>query len=147
MVADGLAGHRPPCDPGVDVVHLDEGDVPAMRALVARTEPGPFERRTHTLGTFVGVKVAGRLVAMAGTRLHTGAQREISAVCTDADHRGRGLATLLVSRVVDDIRERGETPFLHAAAWNTGAIRLYAKLGFEPRRQVLFLGVTAPSGR
>ncbi|MGI8750803.1 MAG: GNAT family N-acetyltransferase [Acidimicrobiales bacterium] len=145
MVAHACVGpRRPAAEPAAEVVDLDETDATAMRDLVGRTEPGPWEARTHTLGPFVGVKVAERLVAMAGTRLHPAPYREISAVCTDADQRGRGLAGLLITRLAAGMRERGETPFLQAAAWNAGAIRLYRELGFEITREVVFAAVTAP---
>ena len=42
------------------------------------------------------------------------------------------------------IRARGETPILHAAATNAGAIALYEWLGFELRRQVDFRLLRAP---
>lgn len=145
MVAHGAVGEgRRPTEPTVEVVDLQDSDAAAMRGLVGRTEPGPFEARTHTLGPFVGVKVAGRLVAMAGTRLHPAPYREVSAVCTDTDHRGRGLAGLLITHLAAGMRARGETPFLQAAAWNTGAIRLYTELGFAFSREVVFVAVTAP---
>ncbi|MCU1652927.1 MAG: GCN5-related N-acetyltransferase, partial [Pseudonocardia sp.] len=40
---------------------------------------------------------------------------------------------------------RDETPFLHAAATNASAIRLYESLGFRLRRQVTFLAARVPS--
>jgi len=43
------------------------------------------------------------------------------------------------------VRERGERPFLHAAASNTGAIRLYERMGFTLSRELSFLGFTAPA--
>ena len=67
---------------------------------------------------------------MAGERLHPPGWTEISAVCTDSNYRGQGLATRLVRAVEAGIKARGETPFLHAAATNTNAIRLYEQLGF-----------------
>ncbi len=63
---------------------------------------------------------------------------EISAVCTDPAHRGQGLATRLVRAVADGIRARGETPFLHTAASNATAIRLYESIGFRLRRATMF---------
>ncbi len=42
------------------------------------------------------------------------------------------------------IRERGERPFLHAAADNTGAIALYESMGFTLRRRPLFIGLRTP---
>ncbi|NMO91529.1 GNAT family N-acetyltransferase [Actinomycetospora sp. TBRC 11914] len=133
-----------PADPDLDV--LGAPDVDAMLALVGRTQPGPFARRTHELGTYLGVHddLAG-LVAMAGERLRVPGGTEISAVCTDAAARGRGLATRLVLAVAAGIRSRGELPFLHASATNTTAIRLYEELGFVLRAEPAFVAVRAPS--
>ena len=146
MVADGPVGENSkPVDPMMAWVDLGEEDAPAMTALVERTQPGPWLTRTQTLGPFAGVWAGDRLVAMAGTRLHTGLYRELSAVCTDEEHRGRGLASLLVSHLAAGIRARGEIPFLQAATINVGAIHLYQGLGFEPRRAITFGVVVAPS--
>ncbi|MFI7131681.1 GNAT family N-acetyltransferase [Nonomuraea sp. NPDC050153] len=82
---------------------------------------------------------------MAGERLHPPGWTEISAVCTDPAHRGRGLATRLVLAVAAGIRDRGETPFLHASAANVGAIRLYQRLGFRLRRTTNFRAVRVPA--
>jgi ribosomal protein S18 acetylase RimI-like enzyme len=108
-----------------DLVVLGAVDVPEMLDLVARTRPGPFEPETYRLGTYLGVRRAGWLVAMAGERLHPPGYTEISAVCTDPGVRGQGLASTLVRAVAHNIRERGEIPFMHAAATNVNAIRLY----------------------
>jgi predicted GNAT family acetyltransferase len=83
---------------------------------------------------------------MAGERLHPPGWTEISAVCTDERYRGRGLATRLVRAVAAGIRERGETPLLHAAATNVTAIRLYESLGFVLRRHTRFVAVGMPAG-
>ncbi len=123
---------------------LGSADVPEMLDLVARTRPGPFLARTIHLGTYLGIRRDGRLVAMAGERMHPPGFTEISAVCSDPDHRGRGLATRLLLAVAAGIRARGETPFLHALATNATAIRLYRNLGFELRRDVVFQAVRAP---
>jgi predicted GNAT family acetyltransferase len=42
------------------------------------------------------------------------------------------------------IAARSERPFLHVAEANTGAIALYARLGFETRKNVTFRGFRAP---
>jgi ribosomal protein S18 acetylase RimI-like enzyme len=139
MVDVGMAAR-----PDEEAVVLGPADVPEMLALVARTEPGPFLPRTHELGTYLGIRRAGTLVAMAGERMHLPGWTEISAVCTEPAYRGQGLAARLVRAVAVGIRERGEVPFLHAAATNTGAIRLYETLGFARRRDIDFVGVQAP---
>ncbi|MGI4895762.1 MAG: GNAT family N-acetyltransferase [Janthinobacterium lividum] len=124
-----------------EAVVLGAEDVEEMLDLVQRTKPGPFGARTRLLGNYLGIRDGGRLVAMAGERLRPPGFTEISAVCTDPAVRGRGLATRLVLAVAHGIRERGETPFLHAAAVNTRAIRLYESLGFTLRRPVDFTTV------
>jgi len=73
-------------------------------------------------------------VAMAGERMKAPGFTEVSAVCTHPDHRGRGHAGRLMAVVAAKILARGETPFLHVYAHNTGAIALYEKLGFRLRR-------------
>ena len=129
------------------ITPLTDADVPEMLALVERTKPGPFGPRTIELGTYLGIRDRERkdLVAMAGERLHPPGYTEISAVCTDAAHRGRGLASLLVRALVQGIRDRGETPFLHLTRARTRPARAsYSELGFETRR---LLDVDRGSGR
>jgi len=82
---------------------------------------------------------------MAGERLHPTGWTEISAVSTDADYRGQGLASRLVRDIAFHIRERGDRAFLHAAAENTGAIAVYERLGFTLRRRTRFAAVRTPS--
>jgi ribosomal protein S18 acetylase RimI-like enzyme len=130
--------------PDDEAVRLGAPDVPQMLGLVARTEPGPFLPRTIEMGTYLGIRRGGALVAMAGERLHLPGWTEISAVCTDGAYRGRGLGTRLTLAVAAGIRARGETPFLHVRASNAGAIRLYEALGFRFRRHVLFSATWAP---
>ncbi|QXC60867.1 GNAT family N-acetyltransferase [Aquihabitans sp. G128] len=128
----------------VDTVRLTERDVPEILALVRATEPGPFLDRTVTMGRYHGHVHGGRLVAMAGERLHPAGFTEISAVCTAAHARGRGLASALTQHVADAILARGEVPLLHVASTNAGAQRVYERLGFEQRRVVDFVALAAP---
>ncbi|MEU5694098.1 GNAT family N-acetyltransferase [Actinosynnema sp. NPDC020468] len=132
-------------EPFAEAVRLTDDDVPEMLDLVERTKPGPFRPRTIELGTYLGVRRDGVLVAMAGERMHPPGWTEISAVCTLPEFRGQGLATRLVLAVAAGIRERGETPMMHAAATNTHAIRLYLSLGFELRARRAFLAVRVPA--
>ena len=130
--------------PDDEAVELGRADVPDMLALIARTQPGPFEPETHLMGRYLGIRRDGVLVAMAGERMHPPGWTEISAVCTDEVVRGQGLASRLVRAVGHGIRARGERPFLHAAGYNTGAISLYEHLGFALRRSATFAVVRTP---
>lgn len=125
---------------------LDEADAPDMLALAALTEPGPFFEKTHRLGDFIGVRQDGRLIAMAGERMKPDGFTEVSGVCTHPDWRGRGYAGGLMRAVADRILSRGETPYLHAYAANTGAIGLYQSLGFSVRAPVTFTVLPGPEG-
>lgn len=127
---------RAATDPAATV--LTAADVPEILDLIERCRPGPFRKRTIELGTYLGLRHDGELIAMAGERLHPPGWTEISAVCTDPAFRGRGLATRLVRAVAAGIRARGETPFLHTGAANTAAIRLYESIGFQLRRTTTF---------
>jgi ribosomal protein S18 acetylase RimI-like enzyme len=129
-----------------DVVRLTDEDVPDMLDLIAQTKPGPFARRTIELGSYIGLREAGRLIAMAGERFRPPGWTEISAVCTAPEHRGRGLATRLMQTLAHGIRERGDTPFLHVTSSNTNAIGLYETMGYAPRRSIEVV-VLRPPGR
>jgi ribosomal protein S18 acetylase RimI-like enzyme len=127
------------------VVTLGPGDVPDMLDLVARTQPGTFRQRTIEFGGYLGIRQGGVLIAMAGERLRPPGWTEISAVCTDPQFRGQGLASRLTLAVAATIRSRGDTPFLHVMASNVTAIRLYESLGFRFRRRAPFVVAQAPT--
>jgi ribosomal protein S18 acetylase RimI-like enzyme len=133
-------------EPDEEVVRLGRADVPEMLDLTARTRPGPFLARTYELGTYLGIRRNGALVAMAGERLKPPGWTEISAVCTDDAWRGHGFASRLIRVLVAGIRARGDTAFLHAVATNTGAIRLYEAMGFQLRQPTLFRALQTPAG-
>lgn len=119
--------------PAFEVIDLADADAAEMLALATLTRPGPFARHTNRLGHFVGVRIDGQLVAMAGERMKMPGLSEVSGVCTHPDHRGRGYAGALMRIVAERMIAHGETPWLTAYASNTGAIALYESLGFRHR--------------
>ncbi|MEX3978262.1 GNAT family N-acetyltransferase [Paraburkholderia sp. EG287A] len=119
-------------DPAVlRLSHLDAED---MLDLATMTKPGPFSRRTHETGNYIGIRERGQLIAMAGERMHIDGYVEISAVCVHDEHRGKGFAGRLVNVLRRDIEARGCTAFLHVRSDNRTAIGLYERLGFELRQ-------------
>lgn len=132
MVWNGSA--PPPVKRGFEDLNISQVD--QMLALVELTKPGPFFKRTPELGSYLGIREQGRLVAMAGERLRPLGHTEISAVCTHPEYRGHGYASSLVSALIQKITGRGEIPFLHVRTENVGAIRVYEKLGFKTRRVI-----------
>jgi predicted GNAT family acetyltransferase len=119
-----------------DIVTLGSDDAPAMVELTKLTKPGPFTLRTHELGTFLGIRIDGQLVAMAGERMKPANYTEITAVCVHPAHRGRGYAQILLGAVSRQILARGEIPFLHVFSDNDSAIALYRRQGMEIRRRL-----------
>ena len=119
-----------------EVQVLSQADIADMLELVELTFPGYFRPQTYRLGTYLGIRDRGKLVAMAGERMAMTGFREVSAVCTHPDYRGRGYANHLMARLVNNMFDEGVTPFLHVDIDNAKAKRVYGKLGFVERRDL-----------
>jgi GNAT superfamily N-acetyltransferase len=111
-------------------VRLDAADARAMVALTDTAFPGFFRPRTHEMGHYFGIRVAGELVAMAGERVAIPGYREISAVCTHPSHTGKGYGSALTNLLLRFHSDAGIKSFLHVAESNTHAFALYQRLGF-----------------
>jgi predicted GNAT family acetyltransferase len=122
-----------PVDASIET--LSKADVPAMMDLVAIAKPGPFGPRTLELGRYLGIRHAGRLVAMAGERLRLPGHVELSGICVHPDARGQGYAARLTRALTADAFARGDVPFLHVRPENKAA-ELYWRLGFVTRREL-----------
>jgi len=136
-------GETPSADEFPEAARLGPAHAAQAMELAALTRPGPFGPRTIELGDYLGVFAGERLIAMAGERMHAGAFRELSGVCTHPDFQGQGLARRLSNEVIRRQLQRGETPFLHVMSSNSGARRLYERMGFvnykEPVVRVISL--------
>ena len=123
----------------LDAIRLGNADVAEVLALVVLTEPGPFAKRTIELGNYLGIRSAGRLLAMAGERLKPPGWTEVSGVCTHPDGRGMGYALGLVTAVTNAIIAKGEGAFLHVAIGSPSqlsATRVYERAGYRIRREL-----------
>lgn len=134
-------GDAPLAGSADDAPVLTEADTPAMLAMTALVYPEFYRPRTAALGKYIGMRNPHGLDAMAGQRLACTGYREISAVCTHPDQRGRGLAGRLIRQLTRDILAEGRTPFLHVSAANKGAWGLYENLGFVASRELRFIKV------
>ncbi|TCR70571.1 FR47-like protein [Bosea sp. BK604] len=119
---------------GPEPVVLGSADVADMIDLTGRTRPGPFGPRTIEFGRYIGIRADGALAAMAGERMRFDRFVEISAVCVDPGHRGKGYAALLMMRLIRQMQGRALTPILHVFEDNVNAISLYERLGFRWRK-------------
>lgn len=134
MVCESEAALRAERKSTPQILELGQPDSAEMIELTALTKPGPFSTRTHELGTYLGIRVEGKLVAMAGERLKIEGYTEVSAVCTHPDHLGQGYAQILMTEVMRRIYQRGETPCLHSRQDNKRAVQIYERLGFTERK-------------
>ena len=60
-----------------------------MFELISLAFPGFYQPRTYEMGTYYGIRVEGKLLAMAGERLCMTGYREISGVCTTPPTQGK----------------------------------------------------------
>lgn len=126
----------PNCEP-FTYTDLAPVHVAEMTELVELTKPGPFRTKTITLSNYTGIFKNEKLVAMAGHRFHPEPYIEISAVCTHPDHLGNGYAYQLLSEQIRRILDKNQIPFLHVRNDNESAIKLYQKIGFSIRTEML----------
>jgi ribosomal protein S18 acetylase RimI-like enzyme len=128
MVTDKIPEYKT-----VEYVELSKEDTQDIAELVKLTEPGPYAPNVLELGKYIGIIEEGKLVAMLGERIKLDGYTEVSLVCTHPDHRGKGYAKSLSGIIIEEIINRGETPFLHVMTHNVPAYNLYEKLGFKTR--------------
>src|SRR5262249_18932465 len=92
MVHEGDVEAKP--DLAIPITELSEADLPEMSALYEATRPTrKLCQRIQKLGPFLGIRIEGKLVAMAGLRMHLPGYREITTVATLPDYEHRGCAT------------------------------------------------------
>ncbi|MEI9809701.1 MAG: GNAT family N-acetyltransferase [Bacteroidota bacterium] len=119
-----------------DLQKLGESDDEEMAALINLVQPGYYHPGTRLMGDYFGIRVNGQLVAIAGERMRMNGLTEVSAVVTHPGFTGRGLAQQLIAHVVNKNLSAGIRLFLHVAATNERAIKLYEHLGFVQRRSI-----------
>jgi ribosomal protein S18 acetylase RimI-like enzyme len=119
------------------VMELTPAEVPEMSVVYAATRPNrTLCPRIQKLGTFLGIRSEGKLVAIGGVRLHIAGYREITSVATLPDYEGRGYATAIMRELIARIEARGERPFLTVRTDNERAADIYRRLGFKERTKL-----------
>ncbi len=130
-------GNKPVPAPLPNEVELGATEASEMVELTQVAFPGYFRAETYKLGRYIGIRVEGQLVAMAGYRTRMPGLCEISGVCTRPGHTGRGYAQHIVQRLLRT--PSGELPYLHTLSTNTRAIAIYHALGFITTNEVAYL--------
>jgi [ribosomal protein S18]-alanine N-acetyltransferase len=123
----------------VEIRTLEAADLTAIEAIEQRAYPTPWSRSMFAselakptsicLGAFEGDDLLGYVINSRYVDAW-----HIMNVAVDPDRRRRGIATRLLERLFEltrDDERRGYT--LEVRISNEDAIRLYERLGFEPR--------------
>jgi ribosomal protein S18 acetylase RimI-like enzyme len=133
----------------ISPILMTSDDAGEMFELITLAFPGFYQPRTYEMGTYYGIRVDGKLVAMAGERLCMTGYREISGVCTHPGYVGKGYARTLMIRLMGDHADAGVKSFLHVGKANTRAVAIYERMGFRVLRSIalwpISRGQVAPS--
>ena len=119
------------------IKQMAEEDVAAVAALEAEnfSRPWSYDAFLKTLSdeNYI-VMIAKKEDAFLGycVLLCTGEEADITNVCTAPSARGKGVATEMLTALMEEGRSRGVVEFfLEVRESNTPARGLYTKLGFE----------------
>ncbi len=123
----------------IEIRRLELRDLGAIEEIEKRSYPTPWSRSMFAselakpssicFGAFEGERLTGYLIISRYVDAW-----HVMNVAVDPDRRRRGIASLLLERLFEATahdERRGYT--LEVRVSNTEAIRLYERLGFEPR--------------
>lgn len=117
-----------------DAVSLNASDLPDIEELLQQGEWVLFLPHALADGHYRGVRENGRLIAMAGTHLASPRFNiaAVGSVFTHPGFRGRGLAEVCSSHVLESIWRAGiRRVVLNVEERKTTARRIYERLGFQ----------------
>jgi mycothiol synthase len=129
-------------------LHLFSNQHESLASALTRAfdEPWDVERvkkdltETPDVHAVYIVTYQGEVVSTASSQLrekHTTTSGYVHWVGTVPEHRGKGLAYVLVARVLQDFVERGYAgAYLETQPFRHAAIKTYMKLGFTPEYEV-----------
>lgn len=130
--------HTTPLDPGAQLVLRDlereydarYGDLFGEPASVEISRY-PTDAFTAPNGTFLLIEVAGSPVSAGAFMRIDDSTVEVKRMWTHADHRGRGLARLVLAGLEEEARRRGHTRVvLSTGPRQPEAVRLYLATGY-----------------
>ena len=115
------------------VTRLTPADIVDLNRLYGLGFAGWLPSEAIATGVYYGVRVAGRLVAAAGTHVISpkAALGVVGNVLTHVDFRGRGYAKLTTSAVTQELMLTCDDVVLNVRSDNPPAIAAYAGLGFS----------------
>jgi ribosomal protein S18 acetylase RimI-like enzyme len=133
MIFEDMKYHE---TPDVDIKMLSTADSGELYDLIQLVQPGYYVEGSGLMGRYFGIRVGGKLVAVAGERIRFEGYTEVSGICTHPDYTGRHYAHHLTMHVLRQNLEERKHVFLHALRSNIRAIGVYEHLGFKLRRYI-----------
>jgi len=115
------------------VVRLSPVDIVDLNRLYGLGFAGWLPAEAIGNGVYYGIRVAGRLVAAAGTHVISpeGRLAAVGNVLTHAEFRGRGYAKMTTSAVTAELLRFCDEAVLNVRADNPPAIAAYRALGYR----------------
>ncbi len=113
-------------------MRLVPADIVDLNRLYGLGFSGWLPSEAIGLGVYYGVRVAGRLVAAAGTHVISPAAKlgVVGNVLTHVDFRGRGYAKLTTSAVTQELLRTCDDVVLNVKSDNPPALAAYKALGY-----------------
>ena len=114
-------------------VRLSPVDIVDLNRLYGLGFAGWLPAESVAQGVYYGIRVAGRLVAAAGTHVIS-PQAKLAAVgnvMTHVDYRGRGFAKITTSAVTQELLRTCDEVVLNVRSDNPPAIAAYRALGYR----------------
>jgi ribosomal protein S18 acetylase RimI-like enzyme len=113
-------------------LRLSPVDIVDLNRLYGLGFAGWLPAESIVQGVYYGVRVAGRLVAAAGTHVISpeGKLAAVGNVMTQMDHRGRGYAKVTTSAVTQELLRTCDEVVLNVRSDNPPAIAAYRALGY-----------------
>lgn len=112
---------------------LEQSDCDSLTAFYDQCYPGHyFHERMIESGKYFGCFDKRTLKAVAGVHVYSREYKiaVLGNIATDLNYRGRGLASLVVTKLVEDLLAESLLVCLNVNKQNQSAIRLYERLGF-----------------
>jgi len=131
LVADDFLSH---VYNDLEIRRLDMSSKKGLLELYERSYPGNyFDDRMLETGKYFGCIMDGEIVCVSGVHVHSDEYKisVLGNITTHPDYRGKGLATAVTAKLVNELRDDGNTVALNVKQDNLAAIKCYRKLGFE----------------
>ncbi len=129
-----------PAPPSVDALTVE--DAPTIQRFWPYADESSIDYVLERIerGITAGLRIDGELVAWGLT--HTSGAMGFLHVLEK--HRGLGYAKAVTYRIAEEIRGRGDTPFVYIGVGNEASLGLAATLGMIRVEQVEWMGLNEP---